>query len=97
MIGWLKNPLGGGAATGRLSPAEAHETRAGAIILDVRTPQKRQEGEIPGLQVLLLDKLASEEIICQCPSGSRSAQDARFLPAEVYNLKVCKRHKLLVK
>ncbi|WP_245575068.1 rhodanese-like domain-containing protein [Meiothermus rufus] len=94
-MGWLKNLLGGGAAVGRLSPAEAYEkAKAGAILLDVRTPLERQEGKIPGSLPLPLDRLASEweklprneEIICQCRSGSRSARAARFLASKVYNL-----------
>ena len=98
MIGWLKNLLGGGAAVGRLSPTEALEkARAGAIILDVRTPLERKEAKILGSQALPLDRLAQEweklpkdkEIICQCRSGSRSAGAARFLASKgfkVYNL-----------
>ncbi len=112
MIGWLKRLLGG-AAVGRLSPVEAYEkAKAGAIILDVRTPMERQEGKIPGSLALPLDRLASEweklprdkEIICQCQSGSRSASAARFLAQKgfkVYNLvggiESWKRHKLPVK
>ncbi|MCS7067866.1 MAG: rhodanese-like domain-containing protein [Meiothermus sp.] len=98
MIGWLKSLLGGGARVGQLSPLEAYEkAKAGAIILDVRTPLERQEAKIPGSQALPLDRLAEEweklpknkEIICQCRSGSRSAQAARFLAEKgytVYNL-----------
>lgn len=113
MIGWLKNLLGGGAAVGRLSPAEAQEkAKAGALILDVRTPLERQEARIPGSQAIPLDKLASEweklpknkEIICQCRSGSRSASAARFLAGKgytVYNLvggiEAWKRNQLPVK
>ncbi|GEM81975.1 rhodanese-like domain-containing protein [Meiothermus hypogaeus] len=113
MIGWLKNLLGGGAAVGRLSPAEAYEkAKTGALILDVRTPLERKEAKIPGSQSLPLDKLALEweklprnkEIICQCRSGSRSASAARFLAGkgfQVYNLvgglEAWKRHKLPVK
>ncbi|MCX7784529.1 MAG: rhodanese-like domain-containing protein [Meiothermus sp.] len=113
MIGWLKNLLGGGAAVGRLSPAEAQEkAKAGALILDVRTPLERKEARIPGSQAIALDRLAEEweklprhkEIICQCRSGSRSASAARFLASKgfkVYNLvggiEAWKRHKLPVK
>lgn len=113
MISWLKNLLGGGAAVGRLGPVEAYEkAKAGALILDVRTPLERQEGKIPGSQSLPLDKLALEweklpknkEIICQCRSGNRSASAARFLAGkgfQVYNLagglEAWKRHKLPVK
>lgn len=98
---------------GSLSPHEAQEkAKAGAMILDVRTPLERQEGKIPGSQALPLDRLAEEwqklpkdkEIICQCRSGARSAQAARFLAAKgykVYNLagglEAWKRHKLPVK
>jgi rhodanese-related sulfurtransferase len=112
LIGWLKNLLGG-ATVGQLSPLEAHaKAKAGAIILDVRTPLERQEGKIPGSQALPLDRLASEweklprdkEIICQCRSGARSAQAARFLAAKGYKtynlaggLEAWKRHKLPVK
>ncbi len=112
-MGWLRNLLGGGTAVGRLSPAEAYEkAKAGAIILDVRTPLERQEGKIPGSLALPLDKLAWEweklprnkEIICQCRSGSRSARAARFLASKgykVYNLvggiESWKRQKLPVK
>lgn len=112
MIAWLKSLLGG-PAVASLSPAEAHQkAKAGAIILDVRTPLERQEAKIPGSQALPLDRLAEEwpklpkdkEIICQCRSGARSAQAARFLAAKgykVYNLagglEAWKRHKLPVK
>lgn len=113
MIGWLKNLLGVGVAIGRLSPAEAQEKiKAGALILDVRTPLERKEAKIPGSQAIPLDKLASEwerlpknkEIICQCRSGNRSASAARFLASrgyKAYNLvggiEAWKRHKLPVK
>ncbi|MBO1436741.1 rhodanese-like domain-containing protein [Meiothermus sp. CFH 77666] len=113
MIGWLKSLLGGGAKVGRLGPLEAYEkAKAGAIILDVRTPLERQEGKIPGSQALPLDRLAQEwdklpkdkEIICQCQSGNRSAQAARFLAERGYTtynlaggLLAWKQHKLPVK
>ena len=113
MISWLKNLLGGGVAVGHLSPAEAHaKAKAGALILDVRTPLERKESKIPGSQALPLDKLALEweklpkdkEIICQCRSGARSAHAARFLARKgfkVYNLvgglEAWQRHNLPVK
>lgn len=97
MIGWLSRLLGGGAVEG-LTPEQAQaKAKAGALILDVRTPLERQEAKIPGSQALPLDQLAAgweklpkdREIICQCRSGSRSATAARFLAAKgfkVYNL-----------
>lgn len=113
MIAWLKKLLGGGAAVAVLSPTEAHDkARAGAIILDVRTPQERQQEKIPHSQALPLDKLAQgweklprdREIICQCASGGRSARAARFLAGKgftVYNLAggllAWKQHRLPVK
>ena len=99
MIAWLKSILGLGAAkVGRLSPNEAQEKiKGGALLLDVRTPAERQESKIPGSQSIPLDKLGSDweklpknkEIICQCRSGSRSANAAQFLAGKgytVYNL-----------
>jgi rhodanese-related sulfurtransferase len=113
VIGWLRGLFGAGASVGRLSPLEAHEkAKAGAIILDVRTPHERREAKIPGSQALPLDQLAKEweklpkdkEIICQCRSGARSAQAARFLAERgyrAYNLvggiEAWKRHKLPLK
>ncbi|RMH57837.1 MAG: rhodanese-like domain-containing protein [Deinococcus-Thermus bacterium] len=113
MIGWLKNLLGGGPKVGRLSPEEAHQrAKAGATILDVRTPLERKEEKIPGSLGLPLDRLPSEwerlprdkEIICQCRSGARSAQAARFLAEKGYRaynlaggLEAWKRAKLPVK
>jgi len=97
MMGWLSRLLGGGVVE-RLTPEQAQaKAKAGALILDVRTPLERQEAKIPGSQALPLDRLAAEweklpkdrEIICQCRSGSRSATAARFLAAKgfkVYNL-----------
>lgn len=97
MMGWLSRLLGGGTVE-RLTPEQAQaKVKAGALILDVRTPLERQEAKIPGSQALPLDRLAAEweklpkdrEIICQCRSGSRSATAARFLAAKgfkVYNL-----------
>ncbi|MCS7058119.1 MAG: rhodanese-like domain-containing protein [Meiothermus sp.] len=112
MIGWLKNLLGA-SRVARLSPEEAHQkAKAGAIILDVRTPLERKEEKIPGSLSLPLDRLPTEwaqlpkdkEIICQCRSGARSAQAARFLAEKgyrVYNLagglEAWKRAKLPVK
>ncbi|RDI95105.1 rhodanese-like domain-containing protein [Meiothermus sp. QL-1] len=98
MIAWLKGLLAGRAPVGRLDPLEAYEkAKAGALILDVRTPLERKEAKIPGSLSIPLDRLAEEweklprdkEIICQCRSGARSAQAARFLADRgfrVYNL-----------
>jgi rhodanese-related sulfurtransferase len=88
----------GGPAVGRLSPAEAQtKAKEGAVILDVRTPTERKEAKIAGSQSIPLDLLAQQweklpkdrEIICQCRSGARSANAARFLAGKgfkVYNL-----------
>jgi rhodanese-related sulfurtransferase len=113
LIGWLRGLFGGGAKVGRLGPEEAHEkAKAGALILDVRTPLERKEAKIPGSLSIPLDRLAEEweklprdkEIICQCRSGARSAQAAHFLAQKgfhVYNLvgglEAWKRQKLPVK
>jgi rhodanese-related sulfurtransferase len=98
MISWLSRLLRRGVVEG-LTPEQAQaKAKAGALILDVRTPLERQETKIPSAQALPLDRLAAEweklpkhrEIICHCRSGSRSATAARFLAAKgfkVYNLK----------
>lgn len=82
----------------RLSPQEAQDkAKAGALILDVRTPLERKASKIPGSKALALSDLTSQwetlpkdrEIICQCGSGQRSATAARFLNGKglkAYNL-----------
>lgn len=87
MLNWLKKRLGI-VDVPRLSAQEAQErVKAGALLLDVRTPLERKTSQIPGSKAMPLDKLAKEwaslpadrEIICQCASGNRSAQAAQFL------------------
>ena len=81
-----------------LTPQEAQEkAKAGALILDVRTPLERKASYIPGSRALALSDLSSQwetlpkerEIICQCGSGQRSAVATRFLKSKglkAYNL-----------
>ncbi|RDI94561.1 rhodanese-like domain-containing protein [Meiothermus sp. QL-1] len=98
MFGWLGKLLGLGARVPRISPKEAQEKlRAGAIMIDVRTPLERKLLKIPGSQGLPLAELPKRweslpkdrPIICQCESGQRSLRAAEFLAEkgfEVYNL-----------
>ena len=99
MLGSLLRLFGlGGAKVQRLSAREAQEKlKAGAVMIDVRTPLERKSSKIPGAQGIPLDELAAKweslpknkPIICQCQSGNRSAQAASFLLGkglEAYNL-----------
>lgn len=98
MWGWLKILLGRGPGVPRITAREAQEKlKAGAVMIDVRTPLERKMNKIPGSQGLPLAELArrweslpkDKPIICQCESGSRSQQAAEFLAQkgfEVYNL-----------
>ncbi len=98
MWGWLKNLLGLGPRVPRIAAREAQEKlKAGAVMIDVRTPLERKMNKIPGSQGMPLAELArrweslpkDKPIICQCESGSRSQQAAEFLAQkgfEVYNL-----------
>ncbi len=82
----------------RISAFEAQEKlRAGAVMIDVRTPLERKMNKIPGSQGIPLAELPKRweslpkdrPIICQCESGSRSQQAAEFLQSkglQVYNL-----------
>jgi rhodanese-related sulfurtransferase len=72
----------------RISPQEAQiRSKAGALIVDVRSPLERKALQIPGSRAFPLDQLVENwsnlpkerEIICQCASGVRSSQAARFL------------------
>jgi rhodanese-related sulfurtransferase len=98
MWNWLKKLLGLGPRVPRISAKQAQEKlRAGAVMIDVRTPLERKMSKIPGSQGLPLAELAkrwqtlpkNKPIICQCESGNRSQQAAEFLASkglEVYNL-----------
>ena len=89
MIAWFKGLLGLDQPSVRsLTPHEAHvKTKAGAIMLDVRSPLERQSRWIPGSTSIPLDELAhnlnslpkDKDIICQCASGMRSTRAAHFL------------------
>lgn len=87
MLKWIKSLLGI-VDLDRISPQEAqNRSKAGALIVDVRSPLERKTVQIPGSRAFPLDQLAENwsklpkdrEIICQCASGIRSSQAARFL------------------
>ncbi|GIW25270.1 rhodanese-like domain-containing protein [Meiothermus sp.] len=98
MWGWFKNLLGLGSKVPRITAKEAQEKlKAGAVMIDVRTPLERKLSKIPGSQGMPLAELAKrweslpkdKPIICLCESGNRSQQAAEFLAQkgfEVYNL-----------
>lgn len=58
--------------------------KAGALLIDVRTPAERKALKIPDSKSMPLDQLSTQwqtlptdrELICQCASGMRSAQAA---------------------
>lgn len=95
---WLKNLLGLGPKVPRITAKQAQEKlKAGAVMIDVRTPLERKMSKIPGSQGVPLAELAKrwdslpkdKPIICQCESGNRSQQAAEFLASkglEAYNL-----------
>lgn len=98
MLDWFKKLMGLGPKVRQISAKEAQaKAKAGALILDVRTAQEYKQLQIPGAKNIPLDQLAKQwkslpwdrEIVCQCASGSRSQQAARFLQTQgmsVYNL-----------
>jgi len=64
------------------------ESTAGAVLLDVRTPQEYREGYIPGSRNLPLQSIGRAESVIKdkqtplfvyCYSGARSAQAVRAL------------------
>lgn len=89
MIALFRRVFGLDAPTiANLSPEETKaRVSAGAILLDVRSSQERRTAKISGSRSIPLEQLSSTwetlpadlEIICQCASGMRSAQAARFL------------------
>ncbi|WP_299433155.1 rhodanese-like domain-containing protein [uncultured Meiothermus sp.] len=95
---WFKNLLGLGPGVPRITARQAQEKlRAGAVMIDVRTPLERKMSKIPGSQGMPLAELAKrweslpkdKPILCQCENGSRSQQAAEFLASkglDVYNL-----------
>lgn len=87
MLKWFRSLLGI-VDLERISPQEAQSrSKAGALIVDVRSPLERKALQIPGSRAFPLENLAQNwsnlpqdrEIICQCASGIRSAQATRFL------------------
>ena len=67
---------------------QEYESVAGAVLLDVRTPEEYREGHIPGSQNIPLQSLDKTEqvidnkdtpVFVYCYSGSRSRQAVGFL------------------
>ncbi len=64
-----------------------YEAQAGAVLLDVRTPEEYREGRIPGSRNLPLQRIGEAEesvrkdvpLFVYCRSGARSAQAAHVL------------------
>ena len=67
---------------------QEYKNAAGAVLLDVRTPQEYQEGHIPGSQNMPLQQLDKVEEVTEnkdtvlyvyCRSGARSRQAVSLL------------------
>ena len=67
---------------------QEYKNAAGAVLLDVRTPQEYREGHIPGSQNMPLQQLDKVEEVTEnkdtvlyvyCRSGARSRQAASLL------------------
>ena len=72
---------------------QEYKNAAGAVLLDVRTPQEYQEGHIPGSQNVPLQQLDKVEEVTEnkdtvlyvyCHSGARSKQAVSLLQAMGY-------------
>ena len=72
---------------------QEYKNAAGAVLLDVRTPQEYQEGHIPGSQNMPLQQLDKVEEVTEnkdtvlyvyCRSGARSRQAVSLLQAMGY-------------
>ena len=72
---------------------EEYRTTAGALLLDVRTPQEYRQGHIPGSQNIPLQQLDEIEfevedrnvpLFVYCRSGSRSGQAVEELRSMGY-------------
>ena len=72
---------------------QEYKNAAGAVLLDVRTPQEYQEGHIPGSQNVPLQQLDKVEEVTEnkdtvlyvyCRSGARSRQAVSLLQAMGY-------------
>ena len=78
---------------------EEYRAQAGAVLLDVRTPEEYAEGHIPGsvnVPLQSIDKVASaladktKTVFVYCRSGARSSQAVAFMKqmgyTEVHNI-----------
>ena len=72
---------------------QEYQNTAGAVLLDVRTPQEYREGHIPGSQNVPLQQLDKVEEVTEnkdtvlyvyCRSGARSRQAVSLLQAMGY-------------
>ena len=72
---------------------QEYKNAAGAVLLDVRTPQEYREGHIPGSQNVPLQQLDKVEEVTEnkdtvlyvyCHSGARSRQAVSLLQAMGY-------------
>ena len=72
---------------------QEYKNTAGAVLLDVRTPQEYREGHIPGSQNVPLQQLDKVEEVTEnkdtvlyvyCRSGARSRQAVSLLQAMGY-------------
>ena len=72
---------------------QEYKNAAGAVLLDVRTPQEYREGHIPGSQNVPLQQLDNVEEVTEnkdtvlyvyCRSGARSRQAVSLLQAMGY-------------
>ena len=72
---------------------QEYKNAAGAVLLDVRTPQEYREGHIPGSQNVPLQQLDKVEDVTEnkdtvlyvyCRSGARSRQAVSLLQAMGY-------------
>ena len=72
---------------------QEYKNAAGAVLLDVRSPQEYREGHIPGSQNVPLQQLDKVEEVTEnkdtvlyvyCRSGARSRQAVRLLQAMGY-------------
>ena len=72
---------------------QEYKNAAGAVLLDVRSPQEYQEGHIPGSQNVPLQQLDKVEEVTEnkdtvlyvyCHSGARSRQAVSLLQAMGY-------------
>ena len=72
---------------------QEYKNAAGAVLLDVRTPQEYREGHIPGSQNVPLQQLDKVEDVIEnkdtvlyvyCRSGARSRQAVSLLQAMGY-------------